>query len=106
MTQKFAKSPISTALSYDHTTDTVIQKRQQDVEPLLEMNRKEFNGDTPNGYGTFKDMRKVASIPLIVIEKWKKELGVDAFNKNDMPKVKKLLNDPEWQFLRTSKGRI
>ena len=51
-------------------------------------------------------MRKVASIPLIIIEKWKRELGVDIYNKNDWPKIKQLLNDPEYRFLRTHESKI
>ena len=42
-------------------------------------------------YRTILIFVKVASIPLIIIEKWKRELGVDIMDKNDMPKVKKLL---------------
>ncbi len=100
------KNPISTTLTYDHTTDHVVQRRQQDVAPLLELNRKELNGDIPGGNKIGKDMRKVASIPLIVIEMWKSQYGVDIYNKNDFPKIKKLLNSPEWQALRTSEGKI
>jgi hypothetical protein len=100
------KNPISTTLTYDHTTDNVVQRRQQDVQPLLELNRKEINGDIPVGNTVGKDMRKVASIPLIVIEMWKSQYGVDIFNKNDMPKIKQLLNSPDWHMLRTSEGKI
>ena len=53
-----------------------------------------------------KSMRKVASIPLIIIEKWKRELGVDVMNKDHMPKVKQLLNDPQYRFLRTHESVI
>jgi hypothetical protein len=51
-------------------------------------------------------MRKVASIPLVVIEKWKRELGVDIMNKNDWPKIKQLLNDPENRFFRTNESKL
>ena len=100
------KAPISTLTSYDHTADAVVQRRQQDVEPLLEMNRREINGDLPSKKSTFGNMQKVASIPLIVIEKWKAELGVDALDKSHFHKVKQLLNEPEWKYLRTSAGRL
>ena len=53
-----------------------------------------------------KSMRKVASIPLIIIEKWKRELGVDIMNKDHMPKVKQLLNDPQYRYLRTHESVI
>ena len=79
----------------------------QDVEPLLELNKKELTGDSMYGIGdNAVGMRKVASIPLVVIEKWKKELGIDIMNKNDWPKIKQLLNDPENRFFRTKEGRL
>jgi hypothetical protein len=53
-----------------------------------------------------KSMRKVASIPLIIIEKWKRELGVDVMNKDHMTKVKQLLNDPQYRYLRTHESVI
>ena len=60
-------------------------------------------------YGTGENatgMRKVASIPLVVIEKWKHELGIDIMNKNDWPKIKQLLNDPDNRFFRTDESVI
>ena len=51
-------------------------------------------------------MRKVASIPLVIIEKWKRELGIDIYNKNDWPKIKQLLNDSDNRFLRTHEGNL
>jgi len=99
-------SPIKTKVKYDHETDNIVVNRVQDVEPLLELNKKELNGDSMYGSQTNSGMRKVASIPLVVIEKWKRELGVDVFNKDHMPKVKQLLNDPEYRWLRTHESNI
>ncbi len=48
----------------------------------------------------------MAKIPNIVIEKWKAEFGVDVLNKDHWPKVKKLLNDPEYRWLKTTAGYI
>ena len=47
-----------------------------------------------------------ASVPNSVILKWKKELGVDIYNKDHLPAVKKLLNDRDWAYLRTGTGRV
>jgi hypothetical protein len=99
-------SPIKTKAKYDHETDSIVVNRVQDVEPLLELNKKELNGDSMYGPQNNSGMRKVASIPLVVIEKWKRELGVDVFNKDHMPKVKQLLNDPEYRWLRTHESNI
>lgn len=97
--------PIKTQFKYDEAEDKVLLTNSQDIEPLLNLNKKEFNGDAQFG-SPGKDMRKVASIPLIIIEKWKRELGVDVMNKDHMPKVKKLLNDPEWRYLRTHESNL
>lgn len=99
--------PIKTKFKYDHSEDKVVSHNVQDVEPLLELNKKELTGDSIYGTGdNVAGMRKVASIPLVVIEKWKRELGVDIMNKNDWPKIKQLLNDPENRFFRTKEGRL
>jgi hypothetical protein len=99
--------PVKTKFKYDHSEDEVVLQNVQDVEPLLELNKKELTGDSMYGIGdNAVGMRKVASIPLVVIEKWKRELGVDIMNKNDWPKIKQLLNDPENRFFRTREGRL
>jgi hypothetical protein len=99
--------PIKRDFRYDHTEDKAVVRSVQDVQPLLDMNKKEINGDSMYGTeGGPLGMRKVASIPLIVIEKWRTELGIDVMNKDHMPKVKQLLNDPEYAYLRTHNSRI
>jgi len=98
--------PIKTKFKYDHNEDKVILQNVQDVEPLLELNKKEALGDSIYGPQSNNGMRKVASIPLIMIEKWKRELGIDIYDKNDWPKIKQLLNDPEYRFLRTHESKI
>ncbi len=96
--------PIKTTFKYDHSEDKAILNSVQDIKPILELNKKEQNNDSMYGIGeNATGMRKVASIPLVVIEKWKRELGVDIMNKNDWPKIKQLLNDPENRFLGLTK---
>ena len=100
------KNPIQTQFNYDHDKDNVVLKNTQDVQPILEMNKKEMAGDSPYGAQNNPNMRKVASIPLVIIEKWQRELGIDIMDKNDMPKIKKLLNDPEYRWLRTHESNL
>ena len=59
-----------------------------------------------DGYSPTRDLREVAEIPMVVALKWKEERGIDVFNRDHWPAVKKLLRDPEWRHLRTSPGRI
>lgn len=78
---------------------------EQDVEPILDLNKAAYNDGT-RGYTPSRDLRKIAEIPLIVAEKWRNELGVDVFNKDHAPAVRRLLNDPEYLYLRTAPGRV
>ncbi len=71
----------------------------QDVEPILEANR--WNQNHNHMTGAF---RRVASIPLIIIEKWNRELGVNYWDPDHQDKVDQLLNSSEWKWLRTDES--
>ncbi len=76
----------------------------QDVEPFLDANKVLFNeGD---GYTPSRDMRRVATIPNIIAEKWLIEEGIDVHNRDHWPAVKRKLNSNEWRYLRTAPGTI
>jgi len=94
---------IETTADYDEMADRLIVKRTQDVEPILELNKKLQNEN--DGYTPSRNMRRVASIPNVVLEQWMKE-GVDVFDKNCREAVRRKLNDPEWMWLRTAPGRL
>ena len=78
-----------------------------DVEPILERNKalQTYDGLLPmeRGEGNF---RRVATFPNGIIEKWKKELGVDVMNREHLPKVMALLRQPEWRYLVSAPGKI
>jgi hypothetical protein len=94
---------ITTRLEED-SDGSLIVHRLADVEPLLEANKAlATSGD---GYTPSRDLRRAASIPLAIVEKWKNELGVDVFDQNDLPKVRQLLNSNEYLYLRTAPGRL
>jgi hypothetical protein len=75
------------------------QKASQRVDALLDLNRDAANHCDP--YNAARDVRMVARIPLIVIAKWRNELGVDYWNPDHQDKVDALLNDADWRWLRT-----
>lgn len=97
----------------DHMRETVIEEIQ-DVEHIIESNKRSQSHDVGGAMGLTETDRKgiekgwwkVATIPNSVIMKWKKEKGIDVFNKDHAKAVAKLLNDPEWRYLRTGTGRI
>lgn len=73
----------------------------QDAEPILELNKtKQKMGR--EYYARDKDMWRVASIPVGVQMKWLIEKGVDVYNKDHWPAVQRLLNDPEYRYLKTA----
>lgn len=74
---------------------------EQDARPTIEENKRKQSAGREY-YARDKDMWKVASIPIGVQYKWLTEYGVDVLNKDHWPKVKKLLNDPEWRYLKTA----
>ena len=81
-----------------------VLERVQDVESVLARNKALARED--DGYSPSRELRRAASIPLVVAEKWRNELGVDVLDPDHWAAVKRLLNDPEWRWLRTAEGRL
>lgn len=93
---------IRRSVELDESEGRFVFHAEQDIEAIVDNNKALANagrGFTPSG-----DMKHLADIPLIIVEKWKNELGVDIFNKDHAKKVKQLLDDPDWRYLRTSTG--
>ena len=101
----FDYDPMLNQTEYFHSdtaAKTFTIQTVQDVEPILEFNKRQFNdGD---GYTPSRDMKKIASVPLNVVELWKEKYGFDLFNKNHAQGVRRLLNDADWRYLRTAPG--
>jgi hypothetical protein len=74
---------------------------EQDVAPILNANKKKANMGR-DYYAASKDMWRVASIPMSVQMKWMIEDGIDIYNEEHAPRVKKKLNDPDWRHLKTA----
>lgn len=79
----------------------IVIKHTQDVEAILERNKR-LQNELGKGFTKSGDMRYVGSIPMVIVMKWKTELGVDVFNPDHHKKVMQLLKDPEYRYLRTS----
>jgi hypothetical protein len=79
------------------------------LHKMLDRNKAEYNAIPHKQYKSAlreKTMWRAASIPNIIVEKWKKEEGLDIFNDNHWPKIREKLNSEEYKFLRTSPGKI
>jgi len=87
----------------DASTGNSIIETVQDVEPILKANVQEYNeGD---GYSESRELRKVASIPMIEVHKLFQQ-GINVFDKADWPKIAAKLDDPDWLKFRTAPGKI
>jgi acyl-CoA thioesterase len=87
---------VHTYHQYDEAEDKTYVSYEQDVEQILERNKRLANDAT----GPMGDMCHVATIPTTVQLKWLIEYGVDLTNKDHMPRVKRLLNSDEWRYLK------
>lgn len=92
---------VSTFAGYDD--GKIIVKREQDVEAILNHN-KALATDS-DGYSQSRDLRRVASIPLAVVEQWRLE-GVDIMDPNCKEEVRRRLNSSENLYFRTAPGRL
>ena len=76
-------------------------KYTQDVEPLLDLNKAKQTAGREY-YAADDDMWKVASVPVTVQYEWMRRYGCDPLKPENHKFLAKLLNDPEWRYLKTA----
>lgn len=92
---------IKTFLDYDEDGDKLIIRAEQDVEPVMDMNKRQIN-DAGNPRWE-KPMNHVARIPLAIIEQYRIEKGIDLLK--DEAALKRFLNDPDQRVWRVRWGK-
>lgn len=76
----------------------------QENDPLLDRNRAMANHN--DGWSPTRELRREASIPMGLINKWKQEEGWDPLRPDLYgDKLSRRLNDIDWMYLRTSPGK-
>ena len=75
-----------------------------DVEENIKRNKILQNETT--GYSPEKDLKHIASIPMVVVEEWNRQYGVDVTAKDNKKLFKRLINDPDNRMFRTSLGEF
>ena len=93
--------------TFDDADNKVHIQAFQDVDPMFEQNKNEFNHYSSkskthlvqDGLGT-----KVASIPMGLVEKLYQE-GFNVYRCSQKD-LKKLLNNPDYSKIRTAPGRV
>lgn len=77
----------------------------QDVKPYLDANKREI-AETRRGTPFEQTFTKVASIPMVVLEQWTKELGDNPLKKEHKNWFTAKLNSNEFRDLRTRAGNL
>lgn len=90
------QSGLKTFIDYDGDIDRFSFRYEQDVNQLLDATQSTQN----ESFDKRADMWHVASIPAIVQLEWLAKHGVDLWNKNHRAGVKRLLNDPDYRYLK------
>lgn len=103
-TEHDAFTGIVTHSFYDPDQDQFVRERVQDVEGLLEQNKRLYNA-APDKFGG--DLVEVADIPMVVVEQWMKE-GLNIFKSDPetRKRVREKLNSPDFRLFRTRPGRV
>jgi pyocin large subunit-like protein len=96
----------------DNGNDGVVQKRSLDVSSILENNKRLYTQN--DGYSPDKGLKRVATIPTIILEIWTKEYHKDQNKGNwfELPKdiqqkiLREKLNSSDYRYFRTASGRF
>lgn len=99
---------LKTYHEYDHPTkQTTISYEHDDVSPVVEWAKNLSSGGLENLTHSMrqKQSRHAACVPESVYLLWRTE-GIDIWNNDHWPMVRKKLNDPEYAHLRTWKGTL
>ena len=79
---------------------------RQDCNAIIERNKALANDSEYSRLGIKKEWWHIATVPNIVINKWLVEHGVNFYNPDHWPKIKKLMSSRDYEYLRPTKGAI
>jgi len=102
-------SQVRTRPYVDEGEGTITWQRTQDIEPILEANKRRQNEPQKWAGGGDARWHHLAEIPNVIIEKWMNEDGVNliAMRGEEFAKfIKKKLRDPDNAWLRATNRRL
>lgn len=76
----------------------------QDVDPLLDRNKAMATHN--DGYSPDRTLRRVAHLPWEFIKHCREVEGWNPLDPACADRLKRVLNDPEYHFLRTAPGKL
>jgi len=97
---------LETIHHYDEATDITHIEHKQDVTSIIDFN-KMLHTTSHQHDGVKNSWMHAAIIPEIVQIQWMKEYGIkDIYSEEAWPKVRRLLNSPEYRYLKTGPMKI
>lgn len=86
---------------YDPSNRKTYIKQTQDVEGILNSNKRKQNSHNTSQFSKKSNWYHFATVPNTVLLDWKQKHGIDWNKKEDLPKIEKLLQSNEYKYLRT-----
>jgi phospholipase C len=83
---------------FHNPTGQGVIEHVQDISKVIDSNKRLQQED----HSIKDEFRLSARIPVVVYYEWKNKYGVDLRNKDHAKAVKKLLNSPEYRYLKTT----
>ena len=93
---------LETYHNYDFLTDETTIETWQDIEPVLEANKKLKNDTDLTKRGIKEGFWKYASIPVIFQYKMLVKEGVDIYKREHAERLSRLLENPDYSHLKTT----
>src|SRR5262245_3638703 len=95
--------PTTEVLKYSLKDGQAIVRTTDDVEPILEHNKRLRTEEQRSDWG-----RQVADIPVVILldwlnEEWNRGNDIKYLSREYYAMVWKKLQDPDWAYLRTDK---
>jgi hypothetical protein len=99
-------SGLETIMHYDDATDISTFEYRQDITPIIDLNKALHNSSFQRD-GIKEDMVHAAIIPPGVQMIWMTEHGVkDVYADEYWPIVRRLLNSPDYRYLKTGSMKL
>lgn len=97
---------LETVFHHDEHTNISTIEHKQDVQGLIDRNKSLHNTSYQRD-GIKNDLCHVANIPDVVQIQWMKKYGIkDILAEEYMPLILKLLNSPEYKYLKTGNMKL
>lgn len=93
---------IKTFHIYDPQTDESVFSYEGGYEEVLDKNKRMANDNELTKRGIKDEFWLYASIPAIVQMKLLTEKGIDVWNPQHRDRLSKILEDPEYRYLKTT----